>query len=51
MLVTDVRQERSNTHITRLDDVSPQELDGRFGALEEEALGDLMRETIRRASV
>ena len=30
MLVTDVRQERSNTHITRLDDVSPQELDARF---------------------
>jgi N-methylhydantoinase A len=48
MLVTDVRQERSNTHITRLDDVSPQELDGRFGTLEEEALGDLMREQFAR---
>ena len=48
MLVTDVRQERSNTHITRLDDVSPQELDARFRALEEEALGDLMREQFAR---
>jgi len=48
MLVTDVRQERSNTHITRLDDVSPQELDARFRALEEAALGDLMREQFLR---
>ena len=48
MLVTDVRQERSNTHITRLEDVSPQELDARFRVLEESALGDLMREQFAR---
>jgi N-methylhydantoinase A len=48
MLVTDVRQERSHTHITRLDDVSPQDLDARFRALEEKALDDLMRESIPR---
>jgi N-methylhydantoinase A len=48
MLVTDVRQERSNTHISRLDEVSPQELDARFRALEDEALGDLMREKFPR---
>jgi N-methylhydantoinase A len=48
MLVTDVRQERSNTHITRLDEASPSELDARFRALEEAALGDLMREQFAR---
>jgi N-methylhydantoinase A len=48
MLVTDVRQERSNTHITRLDDVGPQELDARFRTLEEAALGDLMSEQFAR---
>jgi N-methylhydantoinase A len=48
MLVTDVRQERSNTHITRLEDASPQELDARFRALEKAALGDLMREQFAR---
>jgi len=48
MLVTDVRQERSNTRISRLDEMSPQELDANFKALEEQALADLMREQFPR---
>jgi N-methylhydantoinase A len=48
MLVTDVRQERSSTHISRLDEVSPLELDAQFKALEEQALADLMREQFPR---
>jgi N-methylhydantoinase A len=48
MLVTDVRQERSNTRISRLDEISPMELDAQFKALEEQALADLMREQFPR---
>jgi N-methylhydantoinase A len=48
MLVTDVRQERSNTRISRLDEISPMELDAQFKALEEQALADLIREQFPR---
>jgi N-methylhydantoinase A len=48
MLVTDVRQERGTTQITRLDDASATDLDARFRALEKQALGDLSREKFPR---
>jgi N-methylhydantoinase A len=48
MLVTDVRQDRSVTRITRLDDAKPQDLDAIFRELEKEALGDLKRERFPR---
>lgn len=48
MLVTDVRQERSITRITQLDDANPQDLDAIFRQLEKEALSDLTREKFSR---
>lgn len=48
MLVTDVRQERSITRITPLDNASPPDLDAIFRRMEKEALGDLMREKFPR---
>jgi N-methylhydantoinase A len=48
MLVTDVRQTRSLTRITRLDDAAPADLDAIFAAMEEAALADLMQEQFAR---
>jgi N-methylhydantoinase A len=48
MLVTDVRQERSLTRITPLDDASPAELEAIFAEMEAQALDDLIREQFPR---
>jgi N-methylhydantoinase A len=44
MLVTDVRQERSLTRLTRLDEDVPQTIEQLFGGLEADVRGDLARE-------
>ena len=44
MLVTDVRQERSLTRLTRLDDEAPETIEQLFSVLEAEVLEDLARE-------
>jgi N-methylhydantoinase A len=51
MLVTDVRQERSITRITRLDEMRPGDLDAIFQPLEQAAIGDLMREQFPRRRI
>jgi N-methylhydantoinase A len=51
MLVTDVRQERSITRITRLDDARPRDLDAIFQPLEKAAIDDLMRENFTRKRI
>jgi N-methylhydantoinase A len=48
MLVTDVRQERSTTNIMQLDDASPSDLNAKFRALEQQALGALIGEGFSR---
>jgi N-methylhydantoinase A len=51
MLVTDVRQERSITRITSLDDASPEDMDAVFQPLEQAAISDLMREKFSRQRI
>ncbi len=48
MLVTDVHQTRSFTHITRLDGTSPAQLEEIFADMEKRALADLMQEKFAR---
>jgi N-methylhydantoinase A len=48
MLVTDVRQTRSVTRITRLDAAKPAELEQTFAAMEQAALSELLQEEFPR---
>jgi len=48
MLVTDVQQTRSLTHITRLDEAKPGALEATFADLEAAALADLAQENFTR---
>jgi N-methylhydantoinase A len=48
MLVTDVRQERSRTRVTPLDEAAPAELDAIFAEMETAAMDDLLREQFPR---
>jgi N-methylhydantoinase A len=48
MLVTDVHQTRSFTHITRLNAARPAELERIFAGMEKAALADLMQEQFTR---
>src|SRR5262249_12866771 len=48
MLVTDVRQERSRTRITPVDEAASADLDAIFAEMENEAMEDLLREQFPR---
>jgi N-methylhydantoinase A len=48
MLVTDVHQTRSFTHITRLDAAKPEELEQTFASMEQAALAELLQEQFPR---
>ncbi len=48
MLVTDVQQHKTLTHILPLDEASPAQLDAVFVDLEKQALGELMQENFPR---
>jgi N-methylhydantoinase A len=51
MLVTDVHQEHSLTRLTPLDQASPEAIDALFGALERQAIADLVREKLPRERI
>jgi N-methylhydantoinase A len=51
MLVTDVRQERSLTRLTSLDDATPQAIDAIYREMEEAAIRDLEAENFARKNI
>jgi N-methylhydantoinase A len=51
MLVTDVRQEKSLTRLTTMDDADPAQLESIFAELEEAAVHDLLQERFARERI